>query len=481
MSKVISISRTMDNFNKKIFPALIPDRQGIYIVGGSLRDALLGHSPKDYDIVVTGDARPVAEEIARRAGSRVIPIGKPGLMTYRVIAGAHTLDVAPAEDGNLEKDLRRRDFTINAMAFDLHSKTIHDPRRGLSDLKAGVVRMNRAAVLKADPLRLLRAFRIAAALGFHIDPATLMGIQKNAPAIKTVAKERIRDEWIKLLETPESFPYLLKMDDTGLMAALFPELQQLKNCPQNDYHDLDAFDHTLQVFCHLEQALAMDAPRFSHDHANADLVSGPSGNALLKHTALFHDIGKPAAAKTGENGKIHFYGHEITGSQMTETLSDRIGLSNAQKNYAAFIVRHHLRPLFLYTAISEGRRKASARTRFFIKTTPFTTDLLLLAAADMQGKRENGDSSGDSSGDSWGFNAFVRETLEHYHKSFYPKTNALPLVTGDDLIGRFGLTPSPFFAEILEKVEFQRLAGHIETRDKALAFVENYIKSKMRP
>ena len=471
--KMVCISKAMDNFNKKIFPALIPDRQGIYIVGGSLRDAMLGHSPKDYDIVVRGDARPVAEGIARQAGSRVIPIGKPGLTTYRVIAGTHTLDIAPAEDGELKKDLKRRDFTINAMAFDLHSETIHDPCSGLSDLKAGIVRMNSPAVLKADPLRLLRAFRMAAALGFQIAPETIAGIKKNAPAIKSVAKERVRDEWIKLLETPESFPHLLKMDDTGLMAALFPELQQLKNCPQNDYHDLDAFDHTLQVFRHLEQALTMNAPRLSHDHANADLVNGPSGNALIKHTALFHDIGKPAAATTREDGKIRFYGHETTGAQMTEAISGRIGLSNAQKNYAAFIVRHHLRPLFLYTANSEGRRNALARTRFFIKTTPFTTDLLLLAAADMQGKRQNGDACG--------FKAFVRDTLEHYHKSFYPKYSAPPLVTGDDLIGRFGLTPSPLFAEILDKIEFQRLAGHIETRDKALAFVDNYIKSKMRP
>jgi poly(A) polymerase len=465
IKKKTPVSEKMHNFKLNF----IPHQKGVYIVGGSVRDALLGHPPKDYDIAVTGDARPVAEEIARRAGRRAVPIGKPGKRIFRVVSESHIYDIIPADEG-LAADLNRRDFSINAMAYDVYDQKLIDPLNGQSDLDARTIRMTDAGIFEADPLRLLRAFRIAAGLTFDISPETMTEIERNPHAITTVAGERVRDEWVRLLEAPGSSAYLRKMDGTGLLGALFPELAQLKNRRQNEHHAFDMFEHTLEVYSRLEKALDMDIPRLHDHHENAALVSGPSGSALIKHAALFHDIGKPMVQSIDQQGKIHFFGHEKTGAAMSNDISTRLRFSTAQKNYAWFLIRHHLRPLFLFLALSEGRRKVTARTRFYMKTFPFTTDLVLLSTADMLGKDKTRDISG--------YLNFARETIENYFDSYLPKSNTPRFVTGNDLIERFDLLPSPFLGEVLDKLDILHLSGNITTREEALKAAEIYINSK---
>ncbi len=456
----------MHNFNLNF----IPRRKGVYIVGGSVRDALRGHPPKDHDIAVIGDARSVAEEVAANTGSRVVEIGKGKKCIYRVPAGDGACDVSAAKAQTLEEDLRLRDFTVNAMAFDVYHQTLIDPLNGRADLDAGRVRMVCPEAFESDPLRLLRAFRISALLKFAISPETLEEIRKMAPAIATVAGERIREEWIKLLGAPDSFTCLLQMADTGILEALFPELMPLKNCPANAHHAFNAFDHVLAVYRHMEAMLHPDAPPLCDRCGNSELLNGPDGAAMIKHAALLHDIGKPAVCTTDHQGQPHFYGHETTGGAIADAISCRLCFSSAEKHYTSFIIRHHLRPLLLYIAMSEGRRKNRARARFFIRTRPYSTDLLLLFAADMMGKNPDRDISGAL--------AFVRDTIATCRDTFQPRADAAPLVTGHDLVSRFGLKPSPLIAETLDKLEVQRVAGNIESRKEALAFAENFIKGK---
>lgn len=456
----------MHNFNLNF----IPKQKGIYIVGGSVRDALRGEAPKDHDIAVMEDAREVAETIGRRAGSRVIEIGKPDKRIYRVIAGSDTYDISPAKGSSVAEDLARRDFTINAMAFDVCTGELIDPANGISDLDKGIVRMVCPAAFTSDPLRMLRAFRIAAALGFDISPDTLEEIKNNADAIKTMAGERIREEWIKLLSAPGSFAHIRKMEETGLLAAIFPELPPMKECPRNAHHAFDVFEHALSVYGHLENMLELDMPRLSDRCGNAELIHDTAGIGLIKHAALLHDIGKPKACRVDEQGKTHFYGHETTGCAISRNISDRLHFSTRQKQYVSFLILHHLRPMFLFTAMSAGRNKNLARTRFFMRTAPFTTDILVLYAADMMGKGTDRDISGVA--------AFARETISACFDSFYPETQNPPLITGHDLINRFGLPPSPLIAEILEKIEIQRLSGSITSKKNALAFAQSYLKTK---
>ncbi len=456
----------MHNFNLNF----IPEQKGVYIVGGSVRDALMGQSPKDYDIAVTGDARIVAEEIAAQTGSRVIEIGKPGKKIYRVVSGRHTYDISPAKSPLIAEDLKQRDFTINAMAFDVVKKKLIDPLNGRRDIDARTVQTVSPDALKNDPIRLLRAFRIASVADFDISMETLTEIRKNAHFLPTVAGERIREEWIKLTGTSGSFPHVRQMADTGLLSALFPEMDNLKKCPQNAHHAFDVLEHSLETYRHLENVLRENTPPLSDRLRNAEMAQGPCGVALIKHAALLHDIGKPAVRTVDENGKIHFYGHETTGSAMTRTISDRLCFSTVQKNYVHFLVQHHLRPLFLFIALSQGRKKNTALTRFFVRTMPFTFDLMLLFTGDMMGKNINQNPAELAD--------FTRNTIESYFNAFYPKLKQLPLVNGQDLIDYLGLQPSPIMAEILQKIEIQRLSGKMVDKNEALAYAEKYIKSK---
>lgn len=455
----------MHNFNINF----IPKKKGVFIVGGTVRDTLLGRLPEDFDVAVTGDAEKVAEEIAEKSGRRVIKMGKPGKMTLRVVTDSHTYDITQVNSG-LEADLNRRDFTVNAIAYDVYEKKLIDPLNGRADIDAGIVRMAGPNSFTDDPLRLLRAFRIAAALSFDIDPKTMTEIRKNAFSIKTVAGERIRDEWFRLIEPSDSLKSIEKIEDARLLAALFPELEQLKDCLQNTHHSFDVFKHTFEAYRGLEDALYSNTPAINGADSNRGLVNGPNGISLVKHAMLLHDIGKPAVRSIDQKGIFHFYGHEKTGSDMTLAISDRLCFSTAQKNYVWFMARHHLRPLFLFTALSEGRKKDLARARFFFKTKPFSTDLLLFSTADMLGKGTNRDVSQ--------YIRFAQETIENYFNSYCPKSRKPSFITGKDLIVKFGLNPSPFFSEILEKLEIQRLAGTINSKEEALKAAEDYIRSK---
>jgi poly(A) polymerase len=202
---------------------------------------------------------------------------------------------------------------------------------------------------------------------------------------------------------------------------------------------------------------------------NKELVRAPGGVFLIKHAALLHDVGKPQVKSEDDKG-IHFYGHEKKGAEMVSSISARLGFSTSWQKYVSFVVLHHLRPLYLYKAANEGRSKSEARTRFFIRTDPHTTDILLLSTADMLGKEK---AEGIS-----GFEAFARETVEAYSDSFLPESRNPRLLNGHDLMVIFGLKPSPAFSEIIGRIELQRLSGRVTNREEALKAAKDFINSK---
>ncbi|MBS3732892.1 MAG: CCA tRNA nucleotidyltransferase [Desulfobacterales bacterium] len=436
-------------------------------MGGTVRDRMLGRPTADYDLAVTGDPAGVAESIAAAAGRRVVVMGRPGQCVYRIVAGAETYDVSAIQGKDITADLLRRDFTINAMGLHVKTEEIIDPACGRKDLADRLVRMVAPGVFDADPLRLLRAFRMAAVLEFSVERRTLAAIVRRPQKIAGIAGERIREEWRKLLETPDSTELLWQMHQSGLLESLIPELGELRGCTQNPHHRADAFEHTMQVCQGLEQMLHQNAPTLSPDRENRDLPADPENLSLIKHAALIHDLGKPRCKTADEHGGIHFYGHETEGAEMAREINRRMRFSNADNKYVVFLVKNHLRPLFLYLLHQQAKLRPETVSRFFMKTAPWTPDLLLLAAADMAGKKESGDS---------GFTEFARTLLAGYANEHLPAARRSPLITGRDLIDEFGLSPSPQFARILRQVEEKRLAGSLENREQALAFVKKEIE-----
>lgn len=447
----------------------IPDPAGVYIVGGTVRDLLLGNEPEDYDIVTIHHPGKLADKIAASTGGRTVKLGKPGFISYRVVSLNHIYDISEARGGNIESDLARRDFTVNAMALSAETGVLIDQFNGLADIRQKKIRMICRRNLVDDPLRMLRAFRLAAAFDFHLDAQTADAISAEAFRIHETAGERIRDELTKLFSASRSYPRLLQMDKTGLLGEILPEMTALKGCPQNRHHRYDVFDHTLNAFAALEDRI---------DQPSASEKSGrpPEGElhiagrgALLKWAVLLHDIGKPLRRSIDPEGGIHFYGHEEKSAEMSEAVNRRLRFSARDQAYVLRIIRHHLHPLFLFTAERRQKISRQAKTRFFMRLNPYVPDVLLHALADMSAKNAETEMAE--------FEAFTRDLLKEYLKNYKTRSARPPLISGHDLIRIFGLPPSPLFSRLLSRVETERLSGNITSRNDALAFVKKLLKS----
>ncbi|MEZ4525219.1 MAG: HD domain-containing protein [Desulfobacterales bacterium] len=441
----------------------IKDRKGAYLVGGAVRDLLLGREPLDYDIAVTENAEKFARQLASAMQGSFVPLGKPGLLVYRVVSGKQCFDICPLSGLSLEADLKRRDFTVNALGYSLEDSRILDCTGGMRDLEQKRIRMVSEKAFTDDPLRLLRTFRMAAALDFEIESQTLSAVRKHAQRIRTSAGERIHAELMKLFAGSGSHAYLDLMAENGLLFAMIPELQALKGCTQNRFHAFDVLDHTLKTYAFLEKML--------HGEMLADIVSRISLDTrlipVMKLAALLHDIGKPAARSADAGGNIHFYGHDRQGADMAEDILNRLKCSRQEREFACFVIRNHLRPLLLFRAEQQKNLSQKAIIRFFMKCGEDTPLLLLHALADDQAKSELPE-TGD-------FEAFVRNVLDFRFGDFQRRKKEPPLLGGHDLIREFGLTPSPDFRRILHIAEAARLGGTIRTREEALRLVRGCI------
>ena len=447
------------------FSKILPAEPGIYIVGGSVRDLLLGRCPIDCDIAVEGDPGILARKIARKIAGHVVDLGRPGKQIARVAAKGAVFDIAPIAGETIEADLLRRDFTINAMACETASNRIIDPTGGRKDLAEKTVRMVSADAFAEDPVRLIRAFRIASTLDFQIEPQTLNAVKAYAKRMIASPGERIRPELIKILETADACPYLLQMADTGLLQTIFPEMEPMMECSQNHRHIHNVFHHTLDAYRKLEELL--NHPESLIPPNLIDAVFHRIDRPLLKLSILLHDIGKPCTRTEDSKGTIHFYGHEKAGAGLFRQIARRLTLSNKEADYVNRIIENHLRPLHLFTASRRQPLSRQSRVRFFMRCRDLCPALLVHAVADARAK-----TIPDASRP---FAEFAAGLLNDFFLQFTPESVKPPLITGRDLIQELGLAPSPLFKKILLAVEEARLIQNNLTRSEALSLARNLL------
>jgi poly(A) polymerase len=458
----------MIHFNSNMFS----QTKGAYIIGGSIRDLLLDRIPTDYDIAVTGNPKKFAENMAKNISGRLFEMGKPGQMIIRVVSKDNIFDITSLNGSFIEDDLKKRDFTINAMAYDLSSGEIIDCLGGLRDLADKKVRMVSTDVFKKDPIRLIRAYRIAACLNFEIESRTASRISDYAKLIHHSAGERIREEIFKMLGTSKSYRYLSQMADAGLLTAIFPDLDRLKGCIQNSRHLYDVFEHTMKAYLHLETLLNDPGKILPDTCIQIRRYLDEEKTVLLKYAILLHDMGKPRAKTIDNGGEVHFYGHSRKSADLAQKVNQKLRLSNREKRFVDFIIRNHLNPLFLFTALQKKTLTHKGVTRFFKKCGDNTPALLLHAIADIMAKGDKPNQTHKA------FIGFVKEMIHHFFNSFKNRITEPPLITGRDLIHEFGLIPSPLFKRILNLVQEEKLTNKIKSRSEALAWVREYLDSK---
>ncbi len=442
---------------------ILPQTKGVYLVGGSVRDLLTDTHLADYDIAVCKNPEDFARRLSGRIHGRLVLLGKPDKSLFRVVGADTVFDVTAVKGGSIEADLFERDFTVNAMALALDSKTLIDPFQGRADLVKKRLRIVSENVFKKDPVRLVRAFRICCLHGFHMDAGTASRIRMESHRITQSPPERISAELFRILSTLNASETLLKMADLGLLFHILPELKETVGCTQNRHHAFDVFQHTLNALAHLEQLQEDPQKAFPRTGHPIKTHMDRRSFSCLKWAMLLHDIGKPATKSTGRQGSIHFFGHEKIGAAMAAAICRRLRLSNRHTDETVFLVRNHIKPLFLYLSCKKARSQNKAKARFFLRCGRRTPALLLHVIADIRGK------GNPQSLENEAFLAFVGHLLEDYFENFQKIQRLPPLINGFDLMRELNLAPSARFKTVLDRVREAQISGEIQDKAAALA------------
>jgi poly(A) polymerase len=441
--------------------------QDAWIVGGAVRDRLLGRPTTDLDLALTADPRDSARALARatRAGAFQLS-GAFG--AWRVVGRdrAWHVDLVMLRDGDIESDLAARDFTVNAMAEPLAGGELLDPHGGRADLDARRLRMVSARALEEDPLRTLRAVRLAIELDLTIEPDTAAAIGRAAPGLDRVAAERTFGELKQVISSPSVRTGLQLMDAHGITARVLPELLALHGVEQNEFHHLDVHDHTLEV---LDQVVAIERDPLAagfgeHADAVAALLREPLADELtrgqaMRFAALLHDAAKPQTRIRRPDGRIGFPHHDREGAEVARGVLRRLRASDKLGEHVAALCLHHLRLGFLVHERPLDRR---AVWRYLRATEPYAPEVTIFTVADRLATRGRNAEPAIAA-----HQELARELLGPA-LSRRSEGRPAPLVRGDELARELGLAPGPRLGELLAQLEEDRFAGAIVTREDAI-------------
>jgi poly(A) polymerase len=424
-----------------------------YLAGGCVRDMLLGSEPTDYD--VTTDATP--NEVMRifpetyavgaQFGVVLIPVPKDG-REFDTAGPPHPIEVATFRSDGIysdgrhpdqvqyskspEQDVQRRDFTINGLLMDpLDNDRVLDFVGGRADLSAGIIRAigDPERRFQEDKLRMLRAVRFAARFGYAIDPPTFTAIQKLAPLIHQVSRERVRDELTKMLTEGHARQAFELLDQSGLLKEALPEITRMHGVeqPPQFHPEGDVWIHTMML---LEQLPA-------------------NCSRTLAWGALLHDVGKPPTFRVAPD-RIRFDGHVEIGVRMAHEICQRLHFSNDDTEQIEALVANHMR-------FKDVERMKPATLKRFLRLPQFDEHMAMHRMDCLASHCD------------LGLYDFVAEKLRTTPPD---EIRPEPLLNGDDLIG-LGYSPGPRFKEILAAVEDAQLEGKLHTRDEAVAWVED--------
>ncbi len=473
--------------------------QKAFLVGGSVRNIVLGKPCVDWDMVIERDASALARRLADRLGGHYAHMHEKASRV--VVKGEQEMvfDVSQLGSNSLEADLRLRDFTLDAIAAPLASVVEHfesgapiqfiDPLRGLADVEARLLRAVDSEVFRHDPLRMLRAIRLSMRYSLTIDPATEGLLMRDAALLPQVAPDRIREELYAILAPNGATERLRGLDAYGLFTVLMPEFIPARGMRQPFPHYWDVLEHSFEAIGMLEQLAALlqqepDVIRSSpleqegHLEEIAALLREAEQQGIfrfsmltaprMKMAALLHDIGKPATYAVDEEGAIHFYGHPQAGIPLAQQIMKRLNASTADRRLAQQVTAHHMRPGQLGQA---GPVTPRAIRRYFVDLGHTGILIAILSLADHLATL-----GPQPLNEHWTRHlSVVRLLLTSYIRA---RESILPaqLVSASDLMRRLKLAPGPHVGQLLEQIAEAQAEGRIHSREEALWLAEEQYK-----
>ena len=438
----------------------------VWIVGGAIRDALLGRPIVDLDLASRGDPGPLARTIASAASGPSFQLSEAfGAWRAMPRDRAWACDVSSLQGATIHEDLARRDFTVNAMALPLAGGGLLDPHGGVTDLERRTLRVLGAHAYQEDPLRPLRLARLAAELDLEPDDATRRLTAEAATAVSTASPERVFAELRRLVVADRVVEGLDLADRLGLVAAVLPEVDALRGVAQSQFHHLDAYAHTLEVLQRLvaledslEEVFGRLAGRLGKV-LGEPLADELTRGQALRLGALLHDVGKPATRAVLPTGRVTFIGHDRVGVDIVREACRRLRTSQRLSEYVQKLTLHHLTLGFLVHDRPLSRR---AVYRYLTACHPVEVEVTVLTCADRLATRgQNADAA---------IQAHLSLAAEIMDAALEWRESGPPVVPvrGDELAEELGIRRGPELGRVIAQLREARFAGEIETRDEAI-------------
>ncbi len=454
--------------------------QSLFLAGGAVRDILMGQKPIDLDLTVSEGALGAARFFASHIKGNFVLLDE-GEEVARVVWQDFCVDFTTfrQQTKKIEEDLILRDFTINAMAFPIRFRAnslideadLIDPCAGLDDLKRGIIKCTHEAAFTNDPLRIIRAYRFFACLGYTIEKGTETSIANNRKLLGKVSPERISSELHKIIMSNRGHNCFVQMAKSGVLSILFPEIEAGQKIKQPGSHHLDVFEHNLAALDELEKLVEKDTPKFlGGDNHIGEYLNDRERVKRLKWAAFFHDLGKPVTHRIID-GKITFYGHDNAGADLFVKIARRLKWSKIDTDRIAQFIKHHMWLFHLTNAQRKTGIKAKACLKIHKVFGAELSGLYLLSLADSLAAK-GADKPEDMEKRLTDLYRFIREVIREKIDPILLRPGVL---NGKDLITYFNLSPGPLFGKILLSLEKEQVTNGKMTKEEALKWVEAYL------